>query len=87
MSKNIKNKEKEFKVKFIVSRTFGKQNLLEIYSDYVAKKLIIFFVKKGRKKMKKNLKIIICTFDLFILLRYNECTTIALLGKRGRNEK
>ena len=50
MSKNIKNKEKEFKVKFIISRTFGKQNLLEIYSDYVAKKIKNILRQERAKK-------------------------------------
>ena len=50
MSKNIKNKEKEFKVKFIVSRTFGKQNLFEIYSDYVAKKIKNILRQEREKK-------------------------------------
>ena len=35
------------------------------------------------KKSKNNF----CTFDLLESVVYNEVTTIALLGKRGKNEE
>ena len=37
--------------------------------------------------MKKKAKKIICTFDVFKSKLYNKSTTIALLGKRGKNEE
>ena len=40
VSVTINEKEKnEGRVKITVTRSFGSQNLLEIYSDYVAKKI------------------------------------------------
>ena len=40
VSVTISEKEKnEGRVKITVTRSFGSQNLLEIYSDYVAKKI------------------------------------------------
>ena len=40
MSVTISEKEKnEGRVKITVTRSFGTQNLMEIYSDYVAKKI------------------------------------------------
>ena len=40
MSATINKKEKnEERVKITVTRSFGTQNLFEIYSDYVAKKI------------------------------------------------
>ena len=40
MSVTIKKKGKNNgRVKIIVTRTFGTQNLIEVYSDYVAKKI------------------------------------------------
>lgn len=55
MSTNIKNKEQERKVNIIVSRRFGFQNFLEIYSDYVAKKIreMVRVKKEDEEKSKK----------------------------------
>lgn len=40
MNVNINNKEeKTGKVKITVTRSFGTQNLMEIYTDYVVKKI------------------------------------------------
>ena len=39
MKENIKNTGKNNKVEIVVTRSFGTQNLLEIYADYVAKKI------------------------------------------------
>ena len=40
-------------------------------------------IKQSMKKSKNNF----CTFDLLESVVYNEGTTIALLGKRGKNEE
>ena len=40
-------------------------------------------IKQSMKKSKNNF----CTFDLLDSVVYNEGTTIALLGKRGKNEE
>ena len=45
------------------------------------KRLRICFVRKGEKMMKKNLKKILCTFDVIEQRLYNKSTTVALLGK------
>ena len=47
---NINIKEKENKVKITVSRTFGTHNLLELYADYVAKKIKDILRKERGKK-------------------------------------
>ena len=87
MNANIENNEKTKKVKITVTRTFGTHCLLEIYTDYVAKKIKDNLRKEGGKKDEKDPKKIICTFDVFKLRLYNKSTTIALLGKRGKNEE
>ena len=55
MNANIKNNDKESRVKIIVSRSFGTQNIIEIYSDYVAKKIRdkIRIKKEDDEKKKK----------------------------------
>ena len=40
-------------------------------------------IKQSMKKSKNNF----CTFDLLDSVVYNKGTTIALLGKRGKNEE
>lgn len=39
MSEQIKEKSFSGRTKVIVSRTFGDQNVLEVYTDYVAHKI------------------------------------------------
>lgn len=39
MNVNIKKEEKAGKVNITVTRSFGTQNLLDLYADYVAKKI------------------------------------------------
>ena len=55
MKANINIKEKENKVKITVSRTFGAHNLLELYADYVAKKIKdILRKERGKKDEEKS---------------------------------
>lgn len=54
MNENIKNKDKESKVKIVVTRSFGTQNLLEIYADYVAKKIRELLRLEREGKDEKN---------------------------------
>lgn len=50
MNANIENNEKTKKVKITVTRTFGTHCLLEIYTDYVAKKIKDILRKERGKK-------------------------------------
>ena len=55
MKANINIKEKENKVKTTVSRSFGTHNLLELYADYVAKKIKdILRKERGKKDEEKG---------------------------------
>ena len=56
MSLKIKEKEKnEGRVKITVTRSFGTQNLLEIYADYVAKKIkTLLRQEKGKNDEEKS---------------------------------
>ncbi|NLZ37747.1 MAG: hypothetical protein GX897_09805 [Clostridiales bacterium] len=48
MSEQIKEKSFSGRTKVIVSRTFGDQNVLEVYTDYVAHKI------KEKQRIKKE---------------------------------
>ena len=55
MSVTINEKEKnEGRVKITVTRSFGTQNLMDIYSDYVAKKIKEILRKERGKKDEEN---------------------------------
>lgn len=55
MNVNIENKEKANNVKITISRTFGTHNLLEVYADYVAKKIKDNLRKeRGKKDEEKS---------------------------------
>jgi hypothetical protein len=46
----IKTKGKDSKVKMVITRSFGTQNLLELYADYVAKKIKdMLRLERGKK--------------------------------------
>ena len=55
MSVTIKEKGKKGgRVKITVTRTFGNQNLIEIYSDYVAKKIKELLRQEREKNDEDN---------------------------------
>ena len=55
MSVTINGKEKnEGRVKISVTRNFGTQNLMEIYSDYVAKKIRELLRQERKNKDEEN---------------------------------
>ncbi len=54
MKENIKNTGKNNKVEIVVTRSFGSQNLLNIYADYVAKKIKDLLRLEREKKDEKN---------------------------------
>ena len=55
MNANIENMEKSNKVKITISRTFGTHNFLEVYANYVAKKIKdILRKERGKKDEEKS---------------------------------
>lgn len=55
MNANIENNEKTKKVKITVTRTFGTHCILDLYADYVAKKVKdILRKERGKKDEEKS---------------------------------
>lgn len=55
VSVTINEKEKKGgRVRIVVTRTFGNQNLIEIYSDYVAKKIKELLRQEREKNDEDN---------------------------------
>lgn len=55
MNATIRNNKKEPRIKIVISRSFGTQNILEVYSEYVAKK-IRDKIREMREEDEKNKK-------------------------------
>lgn len=55
MNATIRNNGKEPRIKIVISRSFGNLNILEVYSDYVAKK-IRDKIRDKREEDEKNKK-------------------------------